>query len=840
MLRWVVLSIAVLAMGSVSLAQSSSGSEIRLLGEPRTTIDNRVNVRVQVWSNGQPVGDLNSASFSVSEQATPLTVQAVPDQEAIFVVVVNRFRMTGDAVSQARLFLQTYANDYAREGDRFILSTGSEGVLVSDNAADLRTMLDGIVAISDTDSTTEANITDVLAQVRAARSDKPNAIVRVVYIANDLYAPTFVPNWVGRIGTEGYRMHVLHVAGQSSNALQSIQARGGTYAQMNGGVLNVNGETVGVAQHPLFADVTLSRNSYNIEYQSLVTSTGQRNVVLRARLSDVSNVETEFSYNPTFSPPTIAIVDGAFNLTRDFVEAGSSELTTPTSQVRVRVSFNDGDIQRRLESLTLRVYPPGGGTPTAISAESLQSSDDVYSFVWPLDNYSAPETTYNLSLDVIVRDEVGLEAVTDPIPATVIVGAFIEELEPEILFTQPTDFVPERAFSEDGTLSNPMQTLYFEVRLPESFAGSPGNMSLFMVGTGADGQPEEQTLILQPFSLDEQGRFNVDWDISSYEEAAQEYPVKLRVEASFDDGTVLSDEADFRIVVGETIPIPQWVVCRFIVPAITPECPFTSDADVPTYGAFYGGTLVLFIVYLRFTNSGRQIVTAATQRVGGAVKAVTQRLQSSRSGDVFADIEWEDRTTGNSGKLVMNREWFNIGRDDDSHGVITSPSVSRKHAQIRVKNGTFEVKDVGSSLGTSIDGDTIPPDRWVELDSANDFYFGDVRLRLTPRDGASAGASRIAPTSRQPTGRAERPRSDDPQDAPPPKRNIQTDRVRRASDVEPEPEPEEDYDDIAPENVPTPSPNQPAKNDRGSGRSNNRYASRGGRNSTNSSDLMSG
>jgi predicted component of type VI protein secretion system len=228
--------------------------------------------------------------------------------------------------------------------------------------------------------------------------------------------------------------------------------------------------------------------------------------------------------------------------------------------------------------------------------------------------------------------------------------------------------------------------------------------------------------------------------------------------------------------------------------------------------------LLGFVAYLRFTKRGQQIVTATTQRVGGAMKAFTQRLQSSAVGTIFANIEWEDRTTGNSGKLVMNRELFNIGRDDDLHGVINSPSVSRKHAQIRLRGGVFEVKDIGSSYGTMVNGETIPKYTWVPLDEGSDLYFGDVRLQVIATGQAPVQSGGYVKTSRRPSDDADvrvgssprdsndstvrrsvqRRSSDDMSNTESvPRRNVQTERLRKANPQD-DIETHESYEDVAP------------------------------------------
>lgn len=52
----------------------------------------------------------------------------------------------------------------------------------------------------------------------------------------------------------------------------------------------------------------------------------------------------------------------------------------------------------------------------------------------------------------------------------------------------------------------------------------------------------------------------------------------------------------------------------------------------------------------------------------------------------------------------LDRPVVNIGRRLDNHLILDDPRVSRTHAQIRIRNGRFEIFDLGSSAGTHING----------------------------------------------------------------------------------------------------------------------------------------
>ncbi len=128
-----------------------------------------------------------------------------------------------------------------------------------------------------------------------------------------------------------------------------------------------------------------------------------------------------------------------------------------------------------------------------------------------------------------------------------------------------------------------------------------------------------------------------------------------------------------------------------------------------------------------------------------------------------ADRTWSADTT--EGARV-----FRIGRDESADIVTTDPAVSRRHAEIRALGEGWEVVDVGSSLGTWVNGRRV--DR-APLVGTTAIGFGDqgrsfqVTVTVTPAAAAPAPppprgvpARRVAAPPATPPrrpGRARRP-----------------------------------------------------------------------------------
>ena len=58
-------------------------------------------------------------------------------------------------------------------------------------------------------------------------------------------------------------------------------------------------------------------------------------------------------------------------------------------------------------------------------------------------------------------------------------------------------------------------------------------------------------------------------------------------------------------------------------------------------------------------------------------------------------------------QIPLETECFVIGRDSDCHLAIPSPSVSRRHAQLRLQDGQWSVEDLQTRNGTWVNGQRI-------------------------------------------------------------------------------------------------------------------------------------
>jgi len=69
-----------------------------------------------------------------------------------------------------------------------------------------------------------------------------------------------------------------------------------------------------------------------------------------------------------------------------------------------------------------------------------------------------------------------------------------------------------------------------------------------------------------------------------------------------------------------------------------------------------------------------------------------------------------------------------IGRRSGQDIVIENPYVSSSHAAIAVQDGEYTLTDIGSTNGTVVNGETLPPNEPRVLADGDEISFGPVKL----------------------------------------------------------------------------------------------------------------
>ncbi len=93
--------------------------------------------------------------------------------------------------------------------------------------------------------------------------------------------------------------------------------------------------------------------------------------------------------------------------------------------------------------------------------------------------------------------------------------------------------------------------------------------------------------------------------------------------------------------------------------------------------------------------------------------------------------------------FLLTTPIVNIGRHSDNHIVVSSPVVSRRHCQLRLRFGRYYLFDMQSRSGTRVNGYLIQEHR---LSSGDVISFGDIQLIYIEDEnptGESAGDTQV-------------------------------------------------------------------------------------------------
>ncbi|HEX8861144.1 MAG TPA: DUF1707 and FHA domain-containing protein [Actinomycetes bacterium] len=104
-----------------------------------------------------------------------------------------------------------------------------------------------------------------------------------------------------------------------------------------------------------------------------------------------------------------------------------------------------------------------------------------------------------------------------------------------------------------------------------------------------------------------------------------------------------------------------------------------------------------------------------------ALSAFTLRLQAA----------WHEPRLPQLVLPEANHGVLTIGRAEACNLVLSRPTVSRYHAELRCQDGQWLLVDLGSTNGTSLNGWRV--DGAVEVRPGDQVTFGDLRFRLARR-----------------------------------------------------------------------------------------------------------
>jgi pSer/pThr/pTyr-binding forkhead associated (FHA) protein len=97
-----------------------------------------------------------------------------------------------------------------------------------------------------------------------------------------------------------------------------------------------------------------------------------------------------------------------------------------------------------------------------------------------------------------------------------------------------------------------------------------------------------------------------------------------------------------------------------------------------------------------------------------------------------------------AGREQLLRDRLVVGRSPSADLVLTDPTVSRRHVEVRIDGTTVVVEDLGSSNGTSVDGKTI--ETATRLGAGEQIHIGSTDLEVVMETGESQASAPTTPT----------------------------------------------------------------------------------------------
>lgn len=732
-----------------------------------------INLNVYVREGQSALNGLETANFAlVNEPNQNLRVEQT-QQNVILGVLIDTRGNQNDQLTLKQALRDYFATFY-RDGDRVLMTVrvgDSNTVRTYDTRESINQVINALPE-SGTDGALQFNsstISLMISELQREQREHPTMTVQALLFASYVDNLIVTRSDAAAFGTSRIPLHVVQAHYERNFVTETFrqiaQNNGGTFAELRNRqyIVGVQGneQATTAAALPPYQRIESNRTYYRVSYRAISPEAGQRTVTLRVAQTVGTPIETSYTYTPLFRTPSINIVDADFNIRREFVEAGSSELTNPSQSVEVEVRFDGDGITRSISSATLRVLE-AGTIRQSISPQSLNldSANRLY-FLWDLTPYSAPSSVTDLTLQVSLQDPAtGMTVESELVPAQVAVGDQIKiPIEPEVRVVGGLE--PERIFesAELTSLTKPVAELLVDVTLPETM----GEVNALELTTTVNGQTE--TVSFSDPTQDANGNYRIEWSLAQFTRPSSVTPVTLVITATTSTGDVISSPSiETRVSVGALPPTPTPIVSDIAGTGIS--------IDSTNVTGVLGSLVIAVIVSLVV------IIVLIVTRPDRAVKQVAHRLKTEverrrteverrRSavdspGGAAADFELVIITKGvERAVLPFVKSNFSIGREIGAgvdYEIQDIPGISSNHATFSQEDGRFFVTDNESTNGTRYEGRHLVVHQRQEIRPGDTVQLGnyvEVRLRH------SGGGSRTTELERDLGGRTTEVESDE-------------------------------------------------------------------------------
>ncbi|EIE20165.1 SMAD/FHA domain-containing protein [Coccomyxa subellipsoidea C-169] len=123
-----------------------------------------------------------------------------------------------------------------------------------------------------------------------------------------------------------------------------------------------------------------------------------------------------------------------------------------------------------------------------------------------------------------------------------------------------------------------------------------------------------------------------------------------------------------------------------------------------------------------------RISTGGSKRARHTTLAVTSKLVLVPTGD--GSTKHLEEPVSLPEEIELKDGVFEVGREEPADVVIPIPTVSGRHALLRITGTKVQVTDLGSTNGTYLDEEELPTNRAAEVYVGSRITFGDASLAM--------------------------------------------------------------------------------------------------------------
>jgi hypothetical protein len=621
---------------------------------------------------GLAITDLTTANISVNEPAENFNLSVEPWLPLTVAVMVDL--STGSDVDSIKSTLLSYIENYYESRDTlmlYILDGDSDIPRQAEiNSADAARMVISGLQAAPNKYYSLSPTCDLAHEFMRGIGTSPDRPRHVVHLGSFVNSPDEALAAARLFAGESIPYHTVqvHQGRSTSNFQEAATVGGGLFVNnLNGNYVLDDGLFTPINNLRLLYDtIGASRNVYTLSYRPTSPfGNAARNVDLTVNLPGGIQTTSAFSYNWDYQAPIITFVNPVqLNPVLQPRDADSPfiNFNAGAQPIEIAVEYPDG-VERPLNALQLQVIDANTGAVLQSTASPLvPDARGVYVLSWSLDNFDIPDSTTDVEIVVTVEDAFGLTAELRQ-QGSVAVAALPATPAPTI--------TPGAAVADANAIVTPNEAAAQDVAPTQPAANAVDDQA-----AAADAQADAPLVITQV--------------VVTNAPAASTVPID----------TSWLVIAGLLLLLVAIISYVWMLRTRRLQDELLAEVRQQQPAPVAAPAQQYSDPL-----YDTRTNYGDStVVPLAPQDT-----TVIARLALKKSMDELNDLT-----------VDVSKDPFIIGRAAPADYVLNLPYISPQHCRIRVINGVFHIRDMGSKNGTFINGERVEVGREIRVPNGSE------------------------------------------------------------------------------------------------------------------------